>query len=1185
MIVLVAMASPQDEGPVLEVGFDTARLEGWDLAGAARVVDGLLQLDGPGHAFWFAAHGADYRLGFRYRPGEGVGEIVLSASGEPPHHQQYALRLFGPEMELVRISGGDERHLGSAPVGMEPGAWQQVELERSGGHIRVAVDGRPVLEAVDEQPLPPGATAFGCLAGGGFAYDDLSFRPSGGAEPHIMAEAEVRHHEPPVESEPQSMMARPPVGESGESFTADFGGGTAPGWDLEPGWSVEAQQEAGFALRGRGHSWARCKAGDWGDSTMSLRLCLVRGAIHLNYRVHDTSRYFIGIHSQGLALHKQTGPQSFSGPLARAARQIPPDSFVEVQISGEGGRLQVTLDGQPVLEYRDPQPLTHGGIAFETLDESEAWVEAVRVTGSDRPPTPAASMAAAQPDDAPQGQEVEQASPMVQADPMVQVQPSAPADPKVQADPMVQAPPTAETAPAMQMQASGQAEMVQVSLPAGPQAAAVAVLDRIPERSLGQLQKAYVWDRMGGPLGGLGYDVRMRPGTPGVMYVSDAWAGVFKSVDGGSSWQPANQGIDNRRGGTRDAIPIFCLTVDPHQPETIWVGNLNERGVYRTDNGGQNWFRRENGIAEKDGLTVRGFTVHPKNRNTVFMGAEIISTAWNKKLNNSNKALTGKNFDKTMGVLYKTTDGGQSWTAVRYFDNLVRYIWIDPKNPNIMYLSTGIFDREARNTDAKAGTPGGVGVFKSTDGGATWSPANNGLGNLYVGSLFMHPTNPQILLAGTGCNPWQQSAGVYLTTDGAQSWKQTLPGDVITAVEFAESDPKIAYAGSSSRIYRSPDGGLTWVPMTPGKHWWGPPGIRAGWPIDFQVDPKHSDRVFANAYGGGNFLSDDGGATWADASQGYTGAQIRDIAVAPGGTVWAAARSGIFVSSDGGRTWAGMNYPPAMQLDWPLVTVDPGNPHHVLGGTLWNALLFERRGARGKWRLAHQLKLPQGERVGFTALIFAPSNGEVAWAGTGGVASFGQLKNDLPGMGVYRSTDGGATWSPANDLLSQGAHVKALLVDPADDSRLWAATSTHGVLFTTNNGGSWLRLNRGLPEDAGALSIAARPGKDGELFVGLDRAGLYRSTDGGQSWKPFMNGMNPNASVSDIVFDPTDARIIYAADKLSGVYVWERGNDMWRRINYRLHNRDVNALAVTSDGGYLYAATEGSGVYRATTPP
>lgn len=1182
MIVLAAVAAPQDEGPILKVGFDSARLEGIELAGAARVAEGQLQLDGPGHGFWFAAHGADYRLGFRYRPGEGVGEIVLSASGEPPRHQQYALRLFGPEMELVRISGGDERHLGAAPAGMEPGAWYRVELELGGGRIRVTVEGRPVLEAVDEQPLPPGTTAFGCLAGGGFAYDDLSFRPSGGDEPHVMAEAAVRHHEPTVEHDSQSMVAMQPAGEVGGSFTADFGGGTAPGWDLEPGWSVEPRQEVGFVLRGRGHSWARYTAGEWGDSTMSLRLRLVRGAIHLNYRVHDASRYFVGIHQEGLALHKQTGPQSFSGPLARAERQIPADRFVEVRISGEGGRLKVAVDGQPVLEYRDPQPLTRGGIAFETLDESEAWVGTVGVTGSGRPTRPEAPMV--RDDQMDQGDSMAQTDPMVQDSQVVQTDPMIQDSQMAQADPLVQAQATAQATPTIQMQTLAQAELLQVSLPAGPQASAVAVLDRLPEGSLGPLQRAYAWDRLGGPLGGLGYDVRMRPGTPGVMYVSDAWAGVFKSVDGGSHWQPANQGIDNRRGGTRDAIPIFCLTVDPHKPDTIWVGNLNERGVYRTDNGGQKWFRRENGIAEKEGLTVRGFTVHPNDRNTVFMGAEIVSTAWNKKLNNSNKALTGKSFDKTMGVLYKTTNGGQSWQAVKYFDNLVRYIWIDPKNPKIMYLSTGIFDREARNTDAAAGKPGGVGVFKSVDGGVTWNPANNGLSNLYVGSLFMHPTNPQILLAGTGCNPWQQGAGIYLTTDGAQSWKLTQPGDVITSVEFAESNPKIAYAGSSSRIYRSTDGGLNWVQMTPGKHSWGAPGIRAGWPIDFQVDPNHPNRVFANAYGGGNFLSNDGGATWVDASQGYTGAQIRDITVAPGGTVWAAARSGIFVSSDGGQTWAGMNYPPATQLDWPLVAVDPRDQHHVLGGTLWNALLFERRGARSQWRLAHQLKPPQGERVGFTALVFAPSNGEIAWAGTGGVAAFGQLKNDLPGMGVYRSTDGGATWSPANDSLSQKAHVKALLVDPADDSRVWAATSTHGVLFTAGSGGTWTQINRGLPEGAGVLSIAARSPKDGEIFVGLDRAGLYRSTDGGQSWQPFMAGMNPNASVSDIVFHPKDTRFIYAADKSSGVYVWEQGNDMWRRINYRLDNRDVNALAVTSDGAYLYAATEGSGVYRVTTP-
>jgi photosystem II stability/assembly factor-like uncharacterized protein len=986
VIAAIVVAAPQHEESVVTADFDSGRTEGWELTENATLRDGMLQLFGPGHAFWFEAHGADFGLGFRIRFGEGAGEVVLKASGEPPHHRLYALRFFGPELELVRISGGDELGMGAAPVGMAPGTWHRVNVSISGGQIQIAVDGRPVVRAFDPQPLPPGATAFGCIAGGGFAYDDLEYMRTDGTALHEMISGEP-HRPPPVEG------------------------------------------------------------------------------------------------------HTEEDPMMRADPM---------------------------IQEEPVAHTTEP--LSSG-------------------------------------------------------------------EPIAGVDPMIEAEPTAELGEVLSVEPVVQAKLMLRSVPVGPESPKVAVLDRIPAHALGQLQRAYAWERLGGPLGGLGYDVRMRPGNPLVMYVSDAWAGVFKSHNGGATWYPANNGIKNRRGEARDAIPIFCLTIDPKRPETVWVGAQNERGVYRTDNGGQLWHRRENGILESNGITIRGFAVHPVYPDTVFMGAEILSWAWNKRLNNVNKPIDGKNFDKTMGVLYKTTDGGQSWKAVRYFDNLVRYILFDPTNPKTMYLSTGIFDREARNTNEKQGFAGGVGVFKSTDGGTTWKQANNGIGNLYVGTLFMHPTDPKILLAGTGCNPWQQGAGVYLTTDGAKSWQQTLSGDVITSVEFATSDPLIAYAGSSGRIYRSANGGRSWVPMTQGKHSWGPPGIRAGWPIDFQVDPSNPNRVFANNYGGGNFLSNDGGATWSDASRGYTGALIRDVSAGSDGTVWAAGRSGVFVSTDGGATWKGMNHGPAIELDWPVVEADPLDRSHVIAGSLWNAPLYERRGLRSQWRLAHKLNPQPYRRVGWTEVVFAPSNSRVVFAGTGGVAPFGQLQSDLPGMGIYRSVDGGASWSPANDSLSATAHVQELLVHPDNHNRVWAATSTHGVLITADGGQSWAQGHRGLPPNARALSIAGRPPWQGELFVGLDRAGLYRSTDWGENWKPFMHGMNPNAMVSDIVVDPTDTRVIYAADRISGVYIWEPGVNQWRRINSQLHNRDVNALSVTPDGAYLYAGTEGSGVYRVRIPP
>ena len=79
----------------------------------------------------------------------------------------------------------------------------------------------------------------------------------------------------------------------------------------------------------------------------------------------------------------------------------------------------------------------------------------------------------------------------------------------------------------------------------------------------------------GRPIGGLGYDVRMRPDDPDTMLVTDAWAGMFMSTDGGTTWFPTNEGITTRAGSTGDAIPVFCVTVDPNDPDIVWAGRTN----------------------------------------------------------------------------------------------------------------------------------------------------------------------------------------------------------------------------------------------------------------------------------------------------------------------------------------------------------------------------------------------------------------------------------------------------------------------------------------------------------------------------------------------------------------------------------------------------------------------------------
>ena len=880
------------------------------------------------------------------------------------------------------------------------------------------------------------------------------------------------------------------AGQQASAYHEDFESGQAAGWELDNGWDV-LLDGGNHVLSGQGHTWARSNQSFDGDMSLSFRLKLLQGRIHLVVRLSDASRYFIGFEADGSDLNKQYFPDEFHNGLAGAGTPHSLNQWHQVKIVLQGASIRFLVDGYQEWTYTDQQPLSSGSFAFETQKDSQAYIDDI----------------------------------LVETAPV-----AAPANP----------PPT------------------DTGVPTAP----------ISPASL-------TWERTGGPLGGLGYDVRMRPDNPESMFVTDAWAGVFISANGGATWSPSNAGITTRVGATGDGIPVFSLTVDPNNPDTVWLGTQFQRGIFKSTDGGHTWKKMDNGIVETGGITFRGFTVQPGDSDVVYAAAEISSWAWTP----NHQPRNGVNFDLTRGVIYKTTNGGQSWKAVWRGDNLARYIWINPQNANIIYASTGIFDREAANSDPQKRTPGGEGVLKSTDGGVTWAHANNGLGNLYVGSLFMNPSNPDILLAGTGNNVYSQSAGVYLTTDGGVSWKPTLltaPFN-IEAVEFSLSNPSIAYAGNDLAIYRSGDGGHIWGRVT-SRDFWGPPGVCAGFPIDFQVDPRNPDRLFANEYGGGNFLSEDGGKTWVDASRGYTGALVRDLASDPtqAAHILAAGRSGIYTSQDGGSRWEGLSFSPLVANDWTVVAVDPGNPQHILASTNWTGMGASQDGGHS-WKVV--LEDPS-DYSGFRAIAFSPSDPKTVYAGTGGYISAGAFDSTVAAQGVYVSHDGGKTWQPANNGAAQDAHVTSLTVDPSNTHVVYAATTNHGLLKSTDGAGSWAQVNAGLPATKSILSVAISPADPHTLFAGFERGAVFKSTNGGQNWLPASSGLIPEASVSDILFDPLHSENLYLADLFSGVYRSTNGGSTWQVINKGLLSRSVNALALSGDGLHLYAATEGGGVYR-----
>jgi len=751
----------------------------------------------------------------------------------------------------------------------------------------------------------------------------------------------------------------------------------------------------------------------------------------------------------------------------------------------------------------------------------------------------------------------------------------------------------------------------------------IGVLGPVLEPSLDD----YVWYRTGGPSGGLGYDVRIHPTDPISMFVTDNPSGVNKSYDGGETWMQRNEGIDARLGTTADEIPIFSLTIDPSHPNIVWAGTQNFKGVYKSVDGGESWVKKTDGITEGNEISFRNFGIHPTISNTVFGGAEIRTSEM------------GQAFNRTKGKIYKTTDGGDHWYPVWSGGSLVRFILFNHQNPQIMYASTGIFDREA--WDDQEQQPGGVGILKSTDGGEHWHEINNGIpqsdGNRFLGFLEMHPTNPQILFAAAGNNTWGKG-GVFRTTNGGASWEKVLGDDIFTMVVISPSDPDVVYAGSAAAIYRSDEGGDpdTWQRFWKGpeEHAWGPPGIVAGVPIGAVVDPSDPMTIFVNNYGGGNFKSTDGGGTWVNASAGYTGAKLMDVVVSPDSeaVVYAIGRPGPFRSHNGGADWTGLAYAPASFPEWYAVAVHPENPQEVLISDEHQGVILKSTDGGKNWHVGFDFDHssvnggctdgPKYCHDGFRVIAHAPSSPTIIYAGMCAERRTieGPFEVKRPSYGMYKSTLGGEprTWHEINDGLpaSEGAmlNILAIAVDPFEPDVVYIGTWKNGVYKTVDGGDNWMPMNNGLTATE-VRSLAIDPNYPEVVYAGLGEGrGIAKSVTAGALWQEINNGINlecpsyllpigggvegvslerapedlltrpyysiPWTSIWDIAIDPTDSSTIYAADNQSGVYLSTDAGESWDPINKGLTMKAVTGLDISADGEVVYAATWGGGVFR-----
>jgi hypothetical protein len=267
---------------------------------------------------------------------------------------------------------------------------------------------------------------------------------------------------------------------------------------------------------------------------------------------------------------------------------------------------------------------------------------------------------------------------------------------------------------------------------------------------------------IGRPVSAVGVD----PTNPSTIYAGSV-GGMFKTVDGGGHWNLITNGMSfvDRWNMTS---AVSAIVIAPTNPMTLYAGTGGfGTGVFKSTNGGANWFAIDNGLTTGGSLDVRAMVMDPSNPNTLYVtGVTGMSTA-------------------------KTTSAGAVWMPLGSSGLRAGFAAaIDPTQTATIYMA------------------GPFGISKSTDGGINWSEMDNGIGDIFVLCLTLDPRVPATLYAGTG-NPG--TGGLFRSVNGGASWAMVagMPPAVYTIV-VDPANSSLIYAANDNGIYRSTDGGTTW---------------------------------------------------------------------------------------------------------------------------------------------------------------------------------------------------------------------------------------------------------------------------------------------------------------------------------------------------------------------------------------
>lgn len=679
--------------------------------------------------------------------------------------------------------------------------------------------------------------------------------------------------------------------------------------------------------------------------------------------------------------------------------------------------------------------------------------------------------------------------------------------------------------------------------------------------------------RLVGPFrGGRATGVAGVPGDPATFYFGAASGGLWKTTDGGAVWKPLWDKFP-------EASPaVGAIAVAPSNPSIVYVGTgetnirgnvVTGNGLYKSTDAGKTWAYA--GLRETQ--VIGRIIVDPKDPNRLFVAA------------------LGHPFGpNTERGIFRSLDGGKSWSKVLFVDDKTGGVDValDPGNSQILYA--GMWQAYRKPWIMESGGPGS-GLYKSTDGGSTWTrQSGRGLPDGIWGRVNVAPTsNPKRIYAMIEA----RNGGLYRTDDGGKSWALINSKNdykqrawYFNTVFADPKNPDLVYVMNTA-AYKSKDGGKTFKSMhTP-----------HGDAHELWIDPTNPKRMI-NGNDGGGTISLDGGETWSSEMNQPT-AQFYHVAIDNQFPFRLYGdqqdNSSISIATAGRSGGVGIeDYYTVGGGESGYIVPDPADPNIVYGGG------YDAELTRYDHRTGLEQEITPWPR---NSMGWAPGDLEhrFQWTAPILVSSFAPHAVYFGAEKLFRSSDQGRSWTTISPDLTRNDRSKQQssggpltkdntsveiygtifsIAEGRDRREIWVGTDDGLIQLTLDDGGHWRNITPPtMPEWATVDMVATDANHPGTAFVAADRHRLddfrpyvFKTTNYGRSWTSIVTGIPDDAYVHVVRADPVRAGLLYAGTE-KGVFVSYNDGGRWVPLQLNLPVVPVHDLAVHGDS--LALATHG----------